>query len=85
VARAWNRLSANFVRSTSERGRYADGGGLYLQVARSGSKAWTFHFQRNHCSRSMGLGSLRVVPLALARELAAKAREELARRRSHRR
>jgi hypothetical protein len=79
MAPAWNKLSANFVRSASKRGRHADGGGLYLQVARSGSKAWTFHYQRNHCSRAMGLGSLRVVPLALARELATKAREQLAR------
>ena len=33
MTRAWNRLTANFVRGASKRGRYADGGGLYLQIA----------------------------------------------------
>jgi putative ABC transport system substrate-binding protein len=34
MARAWNKLSANYVRGASKRGRYGDGGGLYLQIAR---------------------------------------------------
>jgi integrase len=79
MARAWNRLSANFVRGATGRGRYADGGGLYLQVAKGGTKAWTFQYARNGVSRAMGLGSTRVVSLALARELAVAAREQLAR------
>ena len=34
MSRAWNsNLTANFVRGASKRGRYADGGGLYSQVA----------------------------------------------------
>jgi integrase len=79
MARAWNRLSANFVRGVTGRGRYADGGGLYLQVARGGTRAWVFLYVRNGTARAMGLGSTRSVPLALARELAAQAREQLAR------
>ena len=79
MARAWNKLSANFVRGISERGRYSDGGGLYLQVADGGTKAWLFAFGRNGTRRTMGLGSLRSVPLALARDLAARAREQVAR------
>jgi integrase len=79
MARAWNRLTANFVRGVIKRGRYADGGGLYLQVAKGGTRAWTFLFTRNGASRAMGLGSMRTVSLALARELAADAREKLAR------
>ena len=79
MARAWNKLTANFVRSVSKRGRYADGGNLQLQIAKSGSKAWIFTYQRNGIIRSMGLGSVRSVPLALARELAGRAREQLAR------
>ena len=79
MARPWNRLSANRVRGITGRGRYADGGGLYLQVAKSGTRAWTFQYARNGTSRAMGLGSTRVVSLALARELAAAAREQLAR------
>jgi integrase len=77
--RAWNRLGANFVRGARKRGRYADGGGLYLQIATGGSKAWVFLYARNGQSRAMGLGSARTVSLALARELAADAREKLAR------
>jgi integrase len=79
MTRAWNRLTANFVRGATERGRYADGGGLYLQVAQGGTGAWVFLFTRNGTSRAMGLGSTRTVSLALARELAGKARETLAR------
>ena len=79
MARAWNKLTANFVRGVSKRGRYADGGNLQLQIAKSGSKAWIFTYQRNGIIRSMGLGSVRSVPLALARELAGRAREQLAR------
>ena len=79
MARAWNRLSANGVRGIRQRGRYADGGNLFLQVAKGGTAAWVFLYARNGISRAMGLGSTRVVSLALARELAATAREQLAR------
>jgi hypothetical protein len=79
MARAWNKLSANFVRGVSKRGRYSDGGNLQLQIAKGGTKAWIFAYQRNGVIRSMGLGSARSVPLALARELAGRAREQLAR------
>jgi len=79
MARAWNRLSANFVRGVRKRGRYADGGNLHLQVAKHGTKAWVLLYTRAGISRAMGLGSARVVSLALARELAAQAREQLAR------
>jgi integrase len=76
--RPWNKLSASFVRGANRRGRYSDGGGLYLQVA-NGGKVWVFQYQRHGRSRAMGLGSIRAVPLALARELAARYREDLAR------
>jgi integrase len=79
MTRAWNRLTANFVRGATKHGRYADGGGLHLQIAKSGTGAWVFLFTRNGASRAMGLGSTRSVSLALARELAADAREKLAR------
>src|SRR4029077_12099469 len=67
MTRAWNKLSANFVRSVRKRGRYADGGNLQLQIAKGGSKAWVFAYQRNKLVRSMGLGSARWVSLSLAR------------------
>src|SRR5215471_2467154 len=66
--RAWNRLSAPFVRSVRREGRYSDGGNLYLQVA-NGGRSWVFQYQRHGRQRDMGLGSARSVSLALAREL----------------
>jgi integrase len=78
--RAWNRLTSNAVRGATARGRYADGGGLFLQVAKGGHKAWVFQYTRGVISRAMGLGSVRVVPLATARDIAAQARNQLARR-----
>lgn len=76
--RAWNKLSASFVRSVRREGRYSDGGNLYLQVA-NGGKSWVFQFQRHGCQRDMGLGSARSVSLALARELRDDCHVKLAR------
>lgn len=76
--RAWNRLRASFVERAKGEGRWADGGGLYLQC-KNGGKGWVFHYQRGRRRRAMGLGSTRMVPLALARELAADCRADLAR------
>jgi integrase len=59
-------------------GRICDGGSLYLQAA-NGGKSWTFIWERDGVERSMGLGSYRDVPLALARELATDCRQQLAR------
>ncbi len=56
----------------------ADGGGLYLQVSSSGAKSWLFRFMLNGRAREMGLGSLRAVSLACAREKAAHCRALLA-------
>jgi integrase len=77
--RAWNKLSASFVRSIDRDGRYSDGGNLYLQVA-NGGKSWVFQYQRHGCRRDMGLGSARSVSLALARELRDECHVKLARR-----
>jgi integrase len=79
MARTWNRLTANFVRGANKPGKHADGGNLHLQIAKGGTKAWVFLYARNGVRREMGLGAVRSVPLALARELAAQAREQLAR------
>jgi len=76
--RAWNKLSASFVRSIRREGRYSDGGNLYLQVA-NGGKSWVFQYQRHGRQRDMGLGSARSVSLALARELRDDCHVKLAR------
>jgi integrase len=58
-------------------GYYADGGGLYLQVARGGSKSWIFRFMLHGRAREMGLGSAIDKSLAQAREDAQRCRELL--------
>ncbi len=75
MARGINRLSARAVATIAKRGRYADGGGLYLQVSAFDTKAWIFRYTLNGKSREMGLGSLRTVSLAEAREAARECRK----------
>jgi integrase len=67
-----NKLSARAVATATK--DVCDGGGLWLQVSAFGTKAWLFKFQRDGKGRKMGLGPLRIVSLAKARELAAAAR-----------
>ena len=78
MARKTCRLSARKVASTLAPGYYADGAGLYLQVAKGGSKSWIFAYQRDGRRHDMGLGGVTAVPLARAREKAAAARALLA-------
>lgn len=74
MARAINRLSARTVQTLTEPGRHADGDGLYLVVDENGGKRWVYLFRIAGKRREMGLGPLRIVSLAQARELAGKAR-----------
>lgn len=78
MARGINRLSARAVETVKKPGLLADGGGLYLQVSKSGSKSWLYKFMLNGRSREMGLGSLKGVSLMDAREKAAGCRSLLA-------
>jgi integrase len=56
-------------------GMHADGDGLYLQVGANGSASWIFRYRLNGGGqRYLGLGSLKAINLAAARELAAEAR-----------
>ena len=73
-----NKLTATEVARISRPGRYGDGDGLYLQVARGGSKQWLLRYMRDGRSRQMGLGSVRVFTLKEARERARLARQHLA-------
>src|SRR6476659_9274507 len=74
MARKLNRLSSRTVATVKKPGRHADGGGLYLVVDKGGAKRWVFLFRFKGRLKEMGLGGLRAVPLAKARELAANAR-----------
>ena len=78
MAHGINRLSARTVETAKNSGLTADGGGLYLQVSKSGAKSWLYKFMLNRRSREMGLGSLKAVSLANAREKAALCRSSLA-------
>ena len=62
-------------------GYHHDGGGLYLQV-RKGSgdsitRSWVFRYMLDGKARNMGLGPLKDLGLASAREKAAQARRQL--------
>src|SRR5258708_11062908 len=67
-------LTARQVQTQRVPGLFADGGGLYLQVAPTGAKTWIFRFQIAGRRRDMGLGSATVFSLAEARQKAADAR-----------
>jgi len=73
-----HKLSARAVATVSKPGRHSDGGGLYLNVTNSGARSWVFMWKVAGRRREIGLGSLRDVPLAKARDRAAEARRLLA-------
>ena len=66
-----NKLTDRTIRSLSSAGRYADGGGLYLQVQPGGSKTFVFLRQANGRRQLAGLGPFPAVSLATARTRAA--------------
>jgi hypothetical protein len=55
MARDYGKLKAKTVERLTKRGLYGDGGGLYLQVAKGGSKSWLFRFKSEGRSRWHGL------------------------------
>ncbi|MEC7489942.1 MAG: Arm DNA-binding domain-containing protein [Pseudomonadota bacterium] len=55
MAQGINRLSARAVETTKNPGLLADGGGLYLQVSKSGAKSWLYKFMLNGRSREDGV------------------------------
>ena len=77
MARQIGKLAALTVKRTKKPGYYGDGGGLWLQVSRSGTKSWIFRYTRDGRTRDMGLGSLTAVSLADARPIAQGCRKLL--------
>jgi integrase len=83
-----NKLSAMSVQRTKESGYYGDGGGLYLQITKSGGKSWVFRFVSPTLPRSektgrapareMGLGPVHTVSLVEARDKALACRKLVA-------
>jgi integrase len=68
------RLDAITVRNLRRPGRHADGNGLYLLVDPNGAKRWVLRTVVQGTRRDIGLGTVRLVPLAKAREQAARLR-----------
>jgi integrase len=69
-----NRLTARTVEQANRPGYHGDGGGLVLRVDANGNKVWLFRYKANGKVREMGLGPIRDVSLAEAREAAREAR-----------
>ncbi len=74
-----NLKSARSVQTITDVGYHRCGPGLYLQVAKGGTKSWLFRFTSPVTSkqREMGLGSLNIISLAQARNLALECRRQL--------
>jgi integrase len=74
MGRSLHKLTPIAIKNAKKPGLYGDGGGLYLQVSQSGTKAWLYRFMRHGVARKMGLGAVHTVPLNEARQRAAAAR-----------
>ena len=68
-------LSAAFVRSVTEPGKYIDGNGLFLKVDPTGAKRWVQRIVIRGKRTEIGLGSASLVGLAEARETALENRK----------
>jgi integrase len=78
--RAKNKLTPKWVEQKKTPGRYADGGGLYLQITAADggvTKAWLFRYMDGGRAHSMGLGPVGVITLKAARDRALEARRSL--------
>ncbi|WP_324806364.1 integrase arm-type DNA-binding domain-containing protein [Sphingomonas sp. LY29] len=78
MARAINRLTVKGAAALKEPGLHADGGGLYVNVKKSGARSFVFVFQWKGKRREKGLGSLTLVSLDEARAKRDEARKLLA-------
>lgn len=71
---AMAKLTALKVSRLTQPGMYGDGAGLYLQVAKGGSRSWAFRYRLKGKDRQMGLGPYPAVSLADARKRAIDAK-----------
>ena len=78
MARRVRILTAKQVEKETRPGYYFDGAGLYLQIAKGGSKSWILRYTLNGKAREMGLGSLVTFSLAEARLRATEQRQLIA-------
>ena len=71
-------LTAAGVKSVSKPGRYGDGGTLYLNIAKGGTKSWVQRITIDGRRHDIGLGGWPVVSLASARRRAIENRTAVA-------
>jgi integrase len=73
-----NRLAPKRIANAPD-GRFADGGGLYLRVRGEGKyRHWIFRFVKTGKVTEIGIGAVKDVPLAKAREEARRLRQMVA-------
>ena len=72
------KLTAVSVKAASKPGRLGDGGTLYLNIARGGTKSWVQRIAIDGRRHDIGLGGWPVVSLASARRRAAENRSAVA-------
>lgn len=72
------KLTAVKIKNLTEPGRYPDGDGLFLELNGKGSGRWLLRVQAKGIRRDFGLGSLKGVSLADARDAAFVMRKKIA-------
>lgn len=70
MSRARDRLTAITIKNLSTPGYHHDGGGIYLQVSKYGTKSWVLRYSIEKKARNMGLSPQADWTLAEARERA---------------
>ncbi len=74
-----NKLTATAVEKRKAPGRMSDGAGLYLNIAKTGTKSWVYRYTpKGGKVREMGLGGYPGTTLAKARDKAQESREIVA-------
>lgn len=77
MAKTIEKLSDRKASALTKPGLYGDGAGLWLKVTATGTKSWIFRYTRDKKTTDIGLGSIRDVGLADARQAAAEQRKIL--------
>ena len=78
MARALHKLTDRACKAAAGTQMLGDGGGLYLNVSKAGSKSWSFIWRKGAKRNEMGLGGYPAVSLAQARARAVECREIVA-------
>jgi integrase len=69
------KLTVKAISGLKARGKYSDGNGLYVRVGPTGGKSWILRTVVHGVRKELGLGSVSLVTLAEARDLAHKYRK----------